>query len=71
MFLSVCMTFATILANPDIMPNMLAILRRTLTEGFTVIGWVVLWKPVELVINQLGLLRQNKRLYTQLLQKPI
>lgn len=44
---------------------------KVLTEGFTVIGWVVLWKPVELVINELGQLRRKNKIYQNLLNTSI
>lgn len=64
-FLSCCMGLVTLLNSPSVLPNM-PIIRSVLTEGFTVIGWVALWGPVELLINELGILRQEKWIYQKL-----
>lgn len=71
MFLTLCMLLVSVFANPSFMPNMPAVLRKVLTEGFTVIGWVVLWIPVELIINELGQLKQRNKIYQKLLKTPI
>lgn len=71
LFLTLCMVLVSIFANPSFMPSIPPILRKVLTEGFTVIGWVVLWLPVELIINTLGQLRQKNKIYLKLLNAPI
>lgn len=69
-FLSFCMILVSILNAPSILPNM-PILRSVLTEGLTVIGWVALWRPVELLINDLGILRTESNIYHKLLEAEI
>lgn len=69
-FLTFCMGLVTILNSPSVLPNM-PIFRSVLTEGLTVIGWVALWRPVELVINELGLLRKERFIYEKLLKTTV
>jgi hypothetical protein len=69
-FLTFCMILVSIINAPSILPNM-PILRSVLTEGFTVIGWVALWRPVELLINELGILRTESTIYHKLLEAEI
>jgi hypothetical protein len=69
-FLSFCMGLVTLLNSPAILPNM-PIFRSVLTEGLTVIGWVALWRPVELLLNDLGLLRKERLIYQKLLKAKI
>ncbi len=71
LFLTLCMLLVSIFAHPSFMPNMPQVIRKVLTEGFTVIGWVVLWKPVELVINELGQLKKKNKIYKKLINTPI
>lgn len=69
-FLSFCMILVSVINAPGMLSNM-PILRSVLTEGFTVVGWVALWLPVELLINDLGVLRMESHVYHQLLQAKI
>ncbi|WP_298623387.1 hypothetical protein [uncultured Legionella sp.] len=69
-FLTFCMGLVTLLNSPGILPNM-PIFRSVLTEGLTVIGWVALWRPVELLLNDLGLLRKEQFIYQKLLQTKV
>ncbi|MDR3504179.1 MAG: hypothetical protein P4L79_16545 [Legionella sp.] len=69
-FLTFCMILVSILNAPSMLPNM-PILRSVLTEGFTVIGWVALWRPVELLLNDLGILRKESTIYHKLLAADI
>jgi hypothetical protein len=69
--LALFLGLATLFSSPDITPGLPQLFRKTLTEGFTIIGWVVLWKPIELSINQLGQLKRTNHLYKKLLSRPI
>lgn len=69
-FLTFCMGLVTLLNSPAVLPNM-PIFRSVLTEGLTVIGWVALWRPVELVLNDLGLLKKERFIYQKLLKTKI
>lgn len=71
LFLAVCMAIVTIVGNESIMPNMPNLVRSVLTEGFTVIGWVVLWRPVELILNELEPMSKKNKIYHSLLRAKV
>ncbi len=71
LFLAFCMALITIIGNETFLPNMPPFLRTVLVEGFTVVGWVVLWRPLELVLNELGPMKRKKMICQKLLVAPI
>lgn len=71
LFLTVCMAIVAILSNEHFLPSLPPLIRKVLTEGFTVIGWVVLWRPVEFMLNEFGELRKSDQIYHKLLRAKI
>ncbi|MGQ3892599.1 hypothetical protein [Legionella sp. CNM-4043-24] len=69
-FLTFCMGLVTLLNSSSFASGM-PVFRSVLTEGLTVIGWVALWRPVELLINDLGLLRKERFIFQKLLKSKI
>lgn len=53
------------------MPNLPALLRDSLIEGVTVIGWVALWRPTEMILDELGTLLKRGNVYRKLNKAPI
>lgn len=69
-FLGCCMGIVSMINTPTLMPPM-PIFRGVLTEGLTVIGWVVFRTPVELVLYDLHLFRSKKAIYQQFLNAKV
>ena len=70
LFLCGCMGVVTMINTPTIMPPM-PVVRGVLTEGLTVIGWVVFRRPVESVLYDLNVYHNKKAIYQKLLKADI
>lgn len=70
-FLIICMAIVTVLGLPSFLPNMPPLMRSVLVEGFTVIGWVVMWRPIELILNQWTTFKLENKIYEKLLKATI
>jgi hypothetical protein len=70
-FLIICMAIVTILGLESFLPNMPPLMRSVLVEGFTVIGWVVMWRPIELILNQWTTFNLENKIYQTLLEANI
>ncbi len=70
-FLVICMSIVTILGMESFLPNLPPLMRSVLVEGFTVVGWVIMWRPIELFMNQWTGLKLENRMYQQLLKAEI
>ena len=64
-FMAVCMLLHNLIGALD---NLLA---QTLAEGLLVIGWVALWRPVEMYLYDWWPLRQEARLFARLSHMPV
>lgn len=64
-FMAVCMLLHNLIATLD---NLLA---QTLAEGLMVIGWVALWRPVEMYLYDWWPLRRECRLFERLSRMPV
>lgn len=71
LFLMMCMGIVTIIGMETFLPNLPPLMRSVLVEGFTVVGWVVMWRPVELFLNQWTALKMEMQLYKKLLKADI
>lgn len=69
-FLGCCMATVSMINTPTITPPM-PVFRRVLTEGLTVIGWVVFRRPVEFILYDLHVFRTTKTIYQKLLKASI
>jgi hypothetical protein len=67
-FLIFCMAIVAIVGVETFMPNLPSLLRSVLVEGFTVIGWVIMWRPIELILNEWTLLKIKNKIFRQLLK---
>lgn len=70
-FLFICMAIVTILGIESFIPHLPPLMRSVLVEGFTVIGWVVMWRPIELILNQWTALKIEEKVYKKLLKAEI
>jgi len=70
-FLLLCMSIVTLIGMESFLPNLPPLVRTVLVEGFTVIGWVVFWRPIELFLNEWTSLTIEKNIYKQLLKTNI
>ena len=64
-FMAVCMLLYNLIGVLD---NLLA---QTLAEGLMVIGWVALWRPVEMYLYDWWPLRRESRLLERLSRMPV
>lgn len=64
-FMAVCMLLYNLIGTLD---NLLA---QTLAEGLMVIGWVALWRPVEMYLYDWWPLRREARLFERLSHMPV
>ena len=64
-FMGACMLLHNLIGT---LGNLLA---QTLAEGLMVIGWVALWRPVEMYLYDWWPLRQETRLFERLSQMPV
>lgn len=71
LFLVICMAIVSILSNENFLPNMPPLLRTSFVEGVTVIGWVALWRPVEMILDELGILLKTRKIFQKLIKVPI
>jgi hypothetical protein len=59
-FLVVCLALAALVDASTLIPR---ILGNFLSEGLTIVGWVSLWRPVELLLYEWWPLWRNRRVY--------
>ena len=71
LFLIVCMAIVTIIGMETFVPNLPPLMRSVLVEGFTVVGWVVMWRPIELILNQWTALKIETQIYKKLLEAKV
>lgn len=64
-FMAVCMLLRNLIGAID------TLLTQTLAEGLIVIGWVALWRPVEMYLYDWWPLRRDSRLMQRLSQMPV
>lgn len=67
LFLMICMAIVTLIGMESFLPHLPPLMRSVLVEGFTVMGWVIMWRPFELIINQWTALKMEIQLYQTLL----
>lgn len=63
-FLFIC-NFIRLLLPPETMSI------RTISEGLLIIGWVAMWKPIDILLYEWWPLANDARLYQQLSELPI
>lgn len=64
-FMAVCMLLHNLIGSID------TLLTQTLAEGLMVIGWVALWRPVEMYLYDWWPLRRDSQLGERLSQIPV
>lgn len=62
-FLAVCLVVSTLF---DGLENLPGLLRRFLSEGFLIAGWVSLWHPIELLLYDWGPYWRKKQIYERI-----
>lgn len=60
MFLAVCLLLSTLFDELNSFPGLI---RRFLSEGFLIAGWVSLWHPIELLLYEWGPYQRQKQIY--------
>jgi hypothetical protein len=60
LFLAVCLLLSTLFDELNSFP---ILIRRFLSEGFLIAGWVSLWYPIELLLYQWGPYQRQKQIY--------
>lgn len=70
-FLIICMAIVTLIGMESFLPNLPPLMRSVLVEGFTVVGWVIMWRPIELILNRWTELKIESQIYQQLLKANI
>ncbi|RUR04144.1 hypothetical protein [Legionella sp. km772] len=71
LFLGFCLILVSLINNQHLIPHLAPIIRKVLSEGFTVVGWVVLWRPIDLILDRLGELRRKNLIYHKLIEVPL
>ena len=64
-FLAVCLTLAALVDASTLFPSLLS---NLLSQGLTIVGWVSLWRPVELLLYEWWPLWRNRRVYEHIQQ---
>jgi hypothetical protein len=64
-FLAVCLLLSTLFDGLESVPGLL---RRLLSEGFLIAGWVSLWYPIELLLYEWGPYWREKQIYRRIEQ---
>ena len=59
-FLAVCLTLAALIDQPSVLPTYLTTI---LSEGLTIVGWVSLWRPVELLLYEWWPTWRDRQIY--------
>lgn len=60
LFLALCLLLSSLF---DGLENFPGLIRRFLSEGFLIAGWVSLWHPIELLLYEWGPYWRQKRIY--------
>jgi hypothetical protein len=60
LFLAVCLLLSTLFDELKSFPGLI---RRFLSEGFLIAGWVSLWHPIELLLYEWGPYQRQKQIY--------
>lgn len=60
LFLAVCLLLSTLCDGLDRIPGLI---RRFLSEGCLIAGWVSLWHPIELLLYDWGPYRRQQKIY--------
>lgn len=60
LFLAVCLLLSTLFDELNSFPGLI---RRFLSEGFLIAGWVSLWHPIELLLYEWGPYQRQKQIY--------
>jgi hypothetical protein len=60
LFLAICLLLSTLF---DGLYNLPGLIRRFLSEGFLIAGWVSLWHPIELLLYEWGPYRRQQKIY--------
>jgi len=63
LFLAVCLLLSTLFDGLETLPKLL---RRFLSEGFLIAGWVSLWHPTELLLYEWLPYRRDIKLYERI-----
>lgn len=66
--LAICLVISTAVTNAAILPDFV---RRLIGESLGIAGWVVLWRPLELLLFDAWPLRHRTRLYAAIAEAPI
>jgi len=67
-FLAICLLLSTVFEGADFLPEFL---RRFLSEGVIIVGWVSLWHPVEVLLYEWWPPSRENRLYERIRQMDI
>jgi len=60
LFLAICLVLATAIAGSNVAPGSFG---DVLTQGLTIVGWVSLWRPVEILLYEWWPLWRDVRVY--------